>query len=121
MPKVRFESVADYLAAQPPEGRRALERIRAAVLNAVPQAQETISYNMPTVILHGKTLLHFAVWKDFCSVYPANSRLLEALGNELKRFLTEKSTLRFPLSEPLPLELIERVATFRAEEISSRN
>jgi uncharacterized protein YdhG (YjbR/CyaY superfamily) len=118
--KRQFGSIDEYLAAQPPQASRALESLRRAILNAVPGGEEAISYNMPTIKLRGSTVLHFALWKDFCSVYPANSRLVEALGDELTPYLAEKSTLRFPLAQPLPLELIERIAEFRAAEISSR-
>ena len=116
----QFESVDEYIAAQPAQSRGVLQRVRRAILKAVRGGEETIAYNMPTIKLRGKTVLHFAVWSGFCSLYPANARLAGAFGDELKPYLTEKSTLRFPLTEPMPLALIERIATFRAQEIIAR-
>lgn len=88
--------------------------------NAVPDCDETIAYNIPTCKLNGSTVLHFAAWKNFVSIYPANSRVVAEFGDELTPYLVEKSTLRFPIGEPLPLDLIERIATFRATEIAAR-
>jgi uncharacterized protein YdhG (YjbR/CyaY superfamily) len=97
-----------------------MERVRRAIRNAVPDCDETIAYNIPTCKLKGSIVLHFAAWKNFVSVYPANSRVVEEFGDELKPYLAQKSTLRFPIAEPLPLDLIERIAAFRAAEIASR-
>ena len=120
MAKPNFESVDAYLAAQPEANRRALERVRRAIRAAVPNALELISYNIPTVKLLGGTLLHFAGWKHYYSIYPANSRMIAAFGDELRPYLVEKSTLRFPFSEAVPTKLIERIAAFRAGEIRAR-
>lgn len=97
-----------------------IERVRHAIRNAVPDCVETIAYNIPTYKLNGLTVLHFAAWKSSVSVYPANSRVVAEFGDELTPYLVEKSTLRFPIAEPLPLDLIERVARFRAAEIVAR-
>jgi uncharacterized protein YdhG (YjbR/CyaY superfamily) len=118
MGKITFTSIYEYIAAQPAPAQRVLERVRSTIRKAVPEAEEKISYNIPTLKLNGRTLLHFAGWKNFVSVYPANSRLVAEFGDEIAPYLVEKSTLRFPLDEPLPLKLIERIATFRASEIA---
>lgn len=94
-----------------------LERVRRAIRKAVPQAEERISYNIPTYKLRGKILLHFAGWARHYSIYPANTRLREAFEDELAPYTVEKSTLRFSLERPVPVELIERIAKFRADEI----
>jgi uncharacterized protein YdhG (YjbR/CyaY superfamily) len=94
--------------------------VRQAIRHAVPECDETIAYNIPTCKLKGSTVLHFAAWKNFISIYPANSRVVAEFGDELTPYLVEKSTLRFPIAEPLPLDLIERIATFRAAEIAAR-
>jgi uncharacterized protein YdhG (YjbR/CyaY superfamily) len=115
-----FSSVDDYLAAQPQAARRVLRRVRSVVRKAVPEAEEVISYKIPTLKLHGTVVLHFAGWRHYYSIYPANSRMLAALGDELAPYLAEKSTLRFRLDDPVPAALIERIAKFRADEIRAR-
>lgn len=111
--------IAEYLAAQPAPMRRALERVRRAILKAVPGGEEVIAYKIPTIKLHGRTVLHFAAWKGYYSIYPANSRLFEAFGDRITPYLASKSTLHFLLSEPVPVKLIEEIAKFRAAEISA--
>ncbi|HYL26280.1 MAG TPA: DUF1801 domain-containing protein [Candidatus Nitrosotalea sp.] len=119
MAKQTFESVNEYLDAAHEGVRRVLERVRGILRKAVPAGEETIAYNIPTLKLRGKTVLHFAGWKDFVSVYPANSRVAAEFGAEIAPYLFEKSTLRFPVERALPAELIERIAKFRAAEIMS--
>ena len=120
MAKVAFESIDEYLAAQPEASQSVLQRLRHGIAKAVPEAQETIAYNIPTFKLRGKNLLHFAGWKDFVSVYPANTRVAAEFGNEIAPYLVKKSALHFPLDRPVPLQLIERIAKFRAAEIAER-
>jgi uncharacterized protein YdhG (YjbR/CyaY superfamily) len=113
-----FGSVDEYLDAQPEGVRRLLERVRGIIRKAVPAGEEGIAYNIPTCKVRGKTVLHFAGWKDFVSVYPANSRVVAEFGDELAPYLFEKSTLRFPVKQALPAKLVERIAKFRAAEIT---
>jgi len=118
MPQPVFERVDEYIDAQPPAMQRILTQVRDAIRKAVPDAEETIAYNMPTYKLRGKRLLHFAAWKAHYSVYPANERLMAAFKNELQPYKVEQGTLRFELTDPVPVDLIERIATFRAGEIA---
>jgi uncharacterized protein YdhG (YjbR/CyaY superfamily) len=120
MPTSRFQSVDDYIAAQPEAVRTALSRVRAAIRKAVPGAREVVSYNMPTYTLFGNRMLGFAVWKKHCALYAATGKLLAAFRGELAPYECEKGTIRLPLSEPLPLKLIGRLAEFRAREIAER-
>jgi uncharacterized protein YdhG (YjbR/CyaY superfamily) len=86
----------------------------------VPQADEVISYNMPTYKLHNQPILHFAVWKHHYSLYAATAGVVAAFKRELAPYEVIKGTVRFPLSEPVPEKLIERIAKFRAKEVSKR-
>jgi uncharacterized protein YdhG (YjbR/CyaY superfamily) len=117
--KPEFESVDEYIAAQPEAAQRVLSRVRKSIRKAVPAAEETISYNMPTYKLHGNRLLYFAGWKRHFSLYPATKRVIEAFEVELGSAKIVKSTLQFPLAEPVPVELIERIAMFRAKEVTT--
>jgi uncharacterized protein YdhG (YjbR/CyaY superfamily) len=113
-----FETVDEYIEVQPEMAQRALSRVRSAIRKAVPKAEESISYRMPTYKLNGDRLLYFAGWKLHYSLYPATKRLLAALKDDLKPYEVVKSTVRFSLAEPVPTKLIERFAKFRAQEIN---
>jgi len=117
MAKTDFESVDDYIAAQPEAAQGALKRVRSIIRKAVPKAGEAISYKIPTYKLHGSPVLYFAGWKKHYSLYPASDRLVAALGKDLAPYEVNKGTIRFPLSEPVPVAVIERIAKFRAAEI----
>jgi|SRR5271165_315398 len=120
MAKTDFKSVDEYIASQPEEARRVLERVRAAIRKAVPEAEEVISYKMPTFKLNGSPLLYFAGWKKHYSLYPANDRVVAAFKEDLAPYEIKKSTIHLSLSEPVPVTLIERIAKFRANEIAER-
>ena len=86
-----------------------------------PQAEEVISYKIPTYKLPGGPVLYFAGWKQHVSLYPATAHVVEAFRDEITPYLVSKSTLRFPLSQPVPVKLIGRIARFRAMEVAERN
>jgi uncharacterized protein YdhG (YjbR/CyaY superfamily) len=118
MPRVAFKSVDEYIASQPEPARSALRQVRDAIRTAVPKAEELIAYNMPRYKLHGTVFVHFAGWKDHYSLYAATKSVLAAFESELRRYKIEKGTIRFPLSESVPVTLIQRIAKFRAKEVS---
>ena len=121
MAKGDFKSVDEYIASQPEAVQGILERVRATIRKAVPRAQEIISYKMPTYTLGGNRLLHFSVWKRHYAIYAATDQVLAAFRDELAAYEVDKGTIRFPLSEPVPVKLIERIAKFRAKEVASRS
>ena len=75
---------------------------------------------IPTFKLQGERLLYFAGWKKHYSLYPATKTMLEAFKSDLGSAEVVKSTLQFPLAEPVPVKLIERIAKFRAKEVLER-
>ena len=119
MAKVTFQSVDDYLKAQPERVREALSTVRAALRKAIPQADEVISYNMPTYEIGGVPVLLLAGWANHYSLYAASSAIVAAFGKELAGYKVRKGTISFSLSEPVPVDLIERIAKFRAEEVAA--
>ena len=121
MAKTDCKSVDEYIAVQPEAVQGILGRVRSTIREAVPGAEETISYKMPTYKLHGGTVLHFAGWKQFYSLYPAGERLVAAFKDELQPYKINKATIRFPFTGPVPLKLIERIAKFRAQEAAERD
>jgi uncharacterized protein YdhG (YjbR/CyaY superfamily) len=94
--------------------------VRASIVNALPKADETISYNMPTYKLHGASVIHFAAWKSHVSLYPASAKLLAFFKKELADATINKSTIRFALAEPVPAKLIARITKYRVEELAAR-
>jgi len=120
MAKTNFKSVDEYMATQPERAQAVLERVRSNIRKALPGAEEVISYQIPAYKLHGGCVLYFAGWKQHYSLYPAGDRLVSAFKKELAPYKLSKGTIRFPLSEPVPVKLIERIAKFRAKEVAER-
>jgi uncharacterized protein YdhG (YjbR/CyaY superfamily) len=120
MAKTDFRSVDEYIASQPVAAQGVLQRVRSAIRKAVPEAEETISYKIPTYKLRGARLLYFAGWKRHYSLYPATKGVLAAFKDELAPYEIAKGTVRFPLSEPVPVRLIGRIAKLRAKEVAER-
>jgi uncharacterized protein YdhG (YjbR/CyaY superfamily) len=114
MAKTDFQSVDEYIAAQTEAVQRMLGRVRSAIRKAVPGAEEVISYKIPTYKLHNRAMLYFAGWKQHYSLYPATERVVAAFQDELALYKVNKGTIRFPLSQPVPVKLIARIAKFRA-------
>ncbi len=119
MARTDFKSVDDYIASKPEAIRPTLERVRAAIRKALPRAAEVISYQIPAYKLPGGTAIFFAGWKEHFSLYPASAPLVAALKTELAGYKISKGTIRFPLTEKVPVGLIGRIAKFRAGEIAS--
>lgn len=120
MAKKNFESVDNYIAAQPEAARSALRQLRGAIRKALPEATEAISYNIPAYKLDGGSVLFFAGWKQHYSLYPASRTIVAALKDELAPYEVTRGTIRFPLSKPVPVNLIGRVAKLRAKEAAER-
>ena len=118
--KTDLPSVDQYIASQPGATQRVLKRVRSAIRNAVPGAEEVISYKIPAYKLHGRPVLYFAGWKAHYSLYPATSRVVAAFKDDLARYEVRTGTIRFPLSQSVPVKLIERIAKFRAKEVAER-
>ena len=112
------ESVDEYIAAQPEILRPKLEQVRAAIRGAVPEAVEGIGYRMPGYKLRGKPMLYFAGFKGHYSLFAASGTFFAALGEELKGYEVRKGTVHFPLTEPVPVKLIRRIAKLRAAGIA---
>ena len=118
MTKPEFHSVDEYIAAQSEPVQDILTRVRSAIRKAVPEAEEVISYQMPTYKLHGNQLIAFAIWKQHYSIYAATKDLVATFHDELSPFKIDRGTIRFPLSQPVPVKLIERIAKFRAKQVA---
>ncbi len=120
MARSEIKSVTDYIAAQPAAARAALKRVRSTIRRAMPKAEEVISYSIPAYKLNGRVVIFFAGWKQHYSIYPATDGLAEAFKDEFASYEISKGTIRFPLSEPVPVKLIERIAMFRVKQAAKR-
>src|SRR5215471_11292073 len=120
MAKIHFESVGEYIAAQPGPVKKVLRQVRSTIRKALPGAEEVISYNIPAYKLHDERVIYFAGWKQHFSLYPAGARLVAAFKKELAPYELRKGTIRFPLSEPVPTRLIMRIVKFRAKESKAK-
>lgn len=104
-------TIAEYIALFPPEVQEILEKIRLTIHRAAPDAQETISYQIPAFTLDG-TLVYFAAFKNHIGFYPpirGDARLEGAVA----KYAGEKGNLRFPLDEPIPYGLITRIVRLK--------
>ncbi len=111
VPKGR-DAVDAYLKPLAAEVRARCESLRQLIRSAVPEAEETISWGMPTFKLEGN-LVHFAVHNHHIGFYPGADGV-EAFLPELAAYAHSKGAIQFPFDKPLPLDLIERITRFRA-------
>lgn len=101
-------TIDDYIAGFPPEVAERLQRIRAIVEAEVPDPEERIRYGMPAVMLGGRYALHFAGWKKHIGLYPVPT-LPDPLESEIAPHRSEKDSVVFPHTKPIPYDLIGRV------------
>ena len=113
-----YDSVEDYLKAQPADIRTALEKLRAQIKAAAPKAEESISYGMPAY-KHKGALVYFGAFKDHCSLFPGSSSIL-ANKEGLKGFKIAKGTIQFTPEKPLPAALIKSIVKERVRENETR-
>jgi uncharacterized protein YdhG (YjbR/CyaY superfamily) len=104
MAKTDFKSVDEYIASQPEAVQGVLKRVRSTIRKAVPGAEEVISYRIPTYKLHGGPVLYFAGWKQHYSLYPVTDHVVAACNDDLVPYQVNKGTIRFPLSQPVPVK-----------------
>lgn len=109
-----YSNVDEYIASFPPEVKTILERIRETVHEVVPEGEEVISYQIPTIKVDGKYLVYFAGWKEHVSLYPLPKS--ETFAEELAPYKSGKGTAKFRIDKPIPYDLIERLVTQLAEE-----
>ena len=109
-----YTNMDAYIASFPPEVQAILQALRRTIRAAAPEAEETISYAIPTFKLHGN-LVHFAAFPHHIGFYPGPSGIAH-FQPELAAYKSAKGSVQFPLDQPLPLELISRMVRFRVAE-----
>ena len=114
MAKTNFQSIDEYIAACPPDSQAYLQEIRELIRILAPDAKERISYQIAAFERNGKNIIHFAGWKKHVSLYPVPAGS-EAFERQIAKYVDGKGTVKFPLAEPLPLKLIEKVIKLHVE------
>jgi uncharacterized protein YdhG (YjbR/CyaY superfamily) len=107
-------TIDEYIATCPPDVQAILQQIRRVINTAAPEARETISYRIPAFMLNG-VLVYVAAFKHHIGLYPpvtGDARLVKALSP----YRGEKGNLRFPLDQPIPYDLIERIVTLKVKQ-----
>ena len=110
----KFKNIDEYIKSFPPDIQKILERLRDIIHEIAPEADESISYGMPTIKLNGN-LVHFAAFEHHIGFYPTPSGI-EAFEKELSPYEHAKGSVQFPLDEPIPYDLVKRIVQFRVKE-----
>lgn len=118
MKTVHAANIDEYIAMFPKDIQDRLTQLRDTIHKAAPDAEEAISYAIPTFKLNGN-LVHFAAFKNHIGFYPAPSGT-EAFKKELSPYKAAKGSIQFPLNEPLPLTLITKIVKFRVKDNLSK-
>jgi len=113
--KKGFETIDEYIATFPRSVRDILEELRRIIRESAPKSEETISYGIPTFDLNGKHLVHFAAYKNHIGFYPTSSGI-SRFKKELSRYELSRGTVRFPVNEPIPFDLIRKIVKYRVKE-----
>ncbi|MEZ4891390.1 MAG: DUF1801 domain-containing protein [Saprospiraceae bacterium] len=107
-----------YIATYPKETQILLEQVRATIRNAAPEAQETMSYGIPTFKMK-RNLVHFAGYKNHIGFYPGASGIAN-FQRDISAYKSAKGSIQFPIDQAMPLALIERIVAFRVQEEMSK-
>lgn len=114
-PNKPFKNINEYIALFPKDIQIFLKQMRATIKEAAPEAEEAIKYKLPTFVLKGINLVHFAAFKTHIGFYPVPTGI-EKFKKELAAYRTSKGAVQFPLDKPLPLALIRKIVKFRVAE-----
>jgi len=111
---VKPQTIDEYIAAQDEKVQPRLNEIRAILRAAIPEAEEKISWSMPTY-WKGRNIIHFAASKKHLGLYPGDEAATE-FADELAHYSVSKGTIRLPYDEELPAELLTRIARWCFEK-----
>lgn len=117
MAKTDFRSADEYIATFPAPVQAILQEVRQTIIGAAPDAEELISYQIPAIKAQGSWVFYYSAYaKHYSLSCPPPFTVFEAFADELARYTTSKSTIQFPLDEPVPTDLIARMVRFRVQE-----
>ena len=107
------KNIDEFISRYPKNVQAILQKIRKTVRQVCPDAQEKISYGIPTFTFHGN-LVHFSAYASHIGFYPGSSPIL-ALKDDLAGYETSKGTIRFPIDKPIPYDLITKLTKLAVE------
>jgi len=110
----QIKTIDEYISTVPRDVQTILERLRQTIRASAPEAEEAISYRIPTFKLNGN-LVHFAAFKDHIGFFPTSSGI-EAFTKQLSRYKTSTGTVQFPLDKPIPYSLVRKIVAYRRKE-----
>jgi uncharacterized protein YdhG (YjbR/CyaY superfamily) len=110
----QVETIDEYIESFPEDVQSILEKMRQTIQKAAPEAEEAISYQIPTFKLNGN-LVHFAAFKDHISFFPTSSGK-EAFKKELSKYKGGRGTIQFSIDKPIPYDLVRKIVIFRRKE-----
>jgi uncharacterized protein YdhG (YjbR/CyaY superfamily) len=113
-PKKQFKTIDEYIETFPTEVQKILAKMRQTIKKAAPEADETISYQIPTFKLKGISLVHFAAFKNHIGLFPPAP---PEFRKEVSAYEGPKGNLKFPIDKPIPLDLVKRIVKYREKEI----
>jgi len=113
MQRKNADTVDDYIAGFPKDVQKILRTIRKTIRAAAPDAEESISYRIPTYKLNGHPVIYFAAFKSHIGVYPVTPPVKKKFKKELSGYKGGKGTVRFPFDEPIPYTLIGKIVKFK--------
>ncbi len=113
--KRQFKTIDEYIKIFPEDVQSILEKMRQIIRKVAPEAEEAISYQIPTFKMKGKNLVHFAAFKNHIGFYPTSSGI-EAFKKELSPYKGAKGSVQFPIKEPIPYDLVKKIVIFRIKE-----
>ncbi len=116
--KTSFKTVDEYIAQQTEAMQELLKSIRQTIKRAAPQAEETISYQMPA-FKYGGVLVYFAACKNHIGFYPTASGI-KAFEKDITSYKNSKGAVQFPLNQPIPHELISKIVQFKVTENNNK-
>ena len=111
----QFKTIDEYIKTFPKDVQSILEKMRQTIQSAAPEAEEAISYQIPTFKLNGNSLVHFAAFKNHIGFYPPAPREFK---KEVSPYEGPKGNLKFPIDEPIPFDLVKRIVEFRVRSLN---
>ncbi len=111
-----YTTIDEYITQFPAATQKVLQKMRKTIHDTVPGLSEKIGYGIPTFMLRGKNLVHIGAYDQFVSFYPG-AEPIETFAAELTKYQTSKGTIRFPLNQPIPYDLIEKITKHREAAI----
>lgn len=114
------KDIDNFLASVDEPKKSTLEEVRRRILEIVPDAEQTIKYNMPAFMLNGKCFACIAPFKNHLNYSPYSGNVLSQLGKELDGYVVSKGSMQFAIDKPLPKTLLKKLIKIRLDEIDGK-